>query len=703
MILLPTALECRVKPLYFGDMDSEHPISHLQGSMCAIAADADDVQDFQPESFLILVVDDIAQNRLLVGSILDEVGYATTFASHGLQALERVRHTIPDLILLDLMMPEMDGLEVCRRLKAQPETANIPIIFLTASRDTLPLVEAFELGAADYLTKPFEKLELLARVRHHLELRHTRLTLEATLEALTQARDEALEAAYIKSQFLANMSHEIRTPMNAVLGITELLQMTHLDEQQQDLLQTLKNSGESLLVIINDILDFSKLEAGEVKLEQRAFSLQSLVRDIQNLFSAPCQTRNLWLKTDCDLRIPTKIQGDVFRLRQVLSNLINNALKFTHKGGVKVCIVPCNDRPSTDHLWLRFEITDTGIGIAPEDQDRLFQSFTQVDISHTRKYGGTGLGLAICKQLTNLMGGEIGCCSDVGQGSTFWLELPFDRALVEEGDEVSHAFPQLDGAVDFSQGKILCVEDNLVNQKVLRRQLALLGCDPICVNNGKEALARLEREAFDVVFMDCQMPVLDGFQTTLQLRRWEQETQRKHTTVVGLTAYSLQEDRDRCLAVGMDDYLSKPVSLEDLQGALKRWYRPLESLPRMITAAPAAVISPPEGVDWSYFHELTDGDRDLQGDLLTTLLEDVHLDIEYLTQAAQSHDFTRVYQIGHRWKGVGSTIGLFALARCGDVLEQASDRQDWSMVLSQRHHAQEILQAVQQFLETLQS
>lgn len=562
------------------------------------------MQPFNPADFLILVVDDIHQNLQVLSSILDEVGYCTTFATDGQQALDRVKTAKPDLILLDMMMPEMDGLEVCDRLKADPETQEIPVVFLTASQESNHLLQAFEKGAVDYVTKPFNTRELLARVRNHLELKHTKDELNHTLKELVESRDAAIKSAQIKTQFLANMSHEIRTPMNAVLGMTELLLETDLNSQQIDYVKTLKASGDNLLFIINEILDYSKLESGGMTLGNEEFNLRDNLGELKKIFQASIGNKPITFLLNVDQKIPELIKGDDHRLRQILINLISNAIKFTDRGTIEVNVIfdtfftPHNIAELTENprnllvnspgkkIQLIIEVEDTGIGIQPEDKSKIFKSFFQADSSSTRQYAGTGLGLAICQQLVELMNGKIGVESELGKGSKFWFTAIFeccssefgknsiDRAQCINSSEITDPRQTVNLVTQkkpLETLKILVVEDTKINQKVVLQQLKRLNCTADCVNNGQEALDRLESANYDIVLMDCQMPVLDGYSATQQIRQKECQTEKLRTVVIGLTAYAMKGDREKCLTAGMDDYLSKPVSMNDLLAMLKKW------------------------------------------------------------------------------------------------------------------------------------
>jgi CheY-like chemotaxis protein/HPt (histidine-containing phosphotransfer) domain-containing protein len=646
------------------------------------------VEQFTPEKFLVLVVDDISRNIQVVVDILDDLGYATTFATSGKQALERVETAKPDLILLDLMMPEIDGIEVCKILKSNPEYLDIPVIFLTASHETEHLLQAFEAGAVDYITKPFNAPELVARVHTHLELKQTRDNLGKTLIELKQSREEALEAARIKSQFLANMSHEIRTPMNAVLGMTELLLKTPINEQQLDFLQTLKSSGEDLLMIINDILDFSKLEAGEMRLEKKEFGLKNVIEQIFNLLGPQVANKKIQLSYEISSDTPTFLIGDASRLRQILLNLLGNGIKFTDQGKVYLKISLKNIRHENESLaTLHFMIQDTGIGIDSQNQKKLFQSFSQIDNSSTRQYGGTGLGLAICKQLVQLMEGQIGVDSVINQGSSFWFTATFKLStneMIEE--EVLARLPIAnieEKAPDFHYDKLLIVEDTLINQKVLLNQLQLLGYQADCVRNGQEALEILADLDYDLIFMDCQMPILDGYKTTETLREWEAKdsnSQPYHRTIIGLTAYAMQGDREKCLASGMDDYLSKPVSIENLALILNKWLNNSRQKSLNLTLQDLANNSSISSSntttleldlwDVQRFYEVIGGDREFGESIMTMFLEDVEIYLREMKTYFQDQDSKNLASKAHQIKGSASNLGLIKLAELAHQLEK---------------------------------
>ncbi len=387
---------------------------------------------------------------------------------------------------------------------------------------------------------------------------------------LLQARDAALEAARLKAEFMANISHEIRTPLNAIVGFTDLLLDTALSVQQREMLSSVQSSSHALLALVNDVLDFSKLSAGKLELEALVFDPRAMVDEVLAMFSTDARLKGIELEACIDAAVSGVVIGDPRRLRQVLSNLIGNAVKFTERG--KVCVRVGVERRQDADVSIAFSVEDTGPGIPIHAQPRLFEPFTQADASMTRRFGGTGLGLAIAANLVRHMGGTIAVRSEPGAGSTFYFTVDLKEAVEPPVQTRSSDLPP-SATATLRALRILLAEDNVINQKVALSQLAKLGCQADVAANGYEALQALEKVDYDLILMDCQMPEMDGYKATAEIRRAERAQPGRHVVIIAMTANAMEGDRERCLAAGMDDYLAKPVTIARLSEVLVRAVR----------------------------------------------------------------------------------------------------------------------------------
>ncbi|MDM8537496.1 response regulator [Desulfobacterales bacterium HSG17] len=750
---------------------------------------------------IIFVIDDKLENLQVLSEMLERNGYNVRGAPDGTTGLKMINTSLPDLILLDICMPGMNGYDVCSCLKDNEKTRDIPVIFISALGETIDKIRAFNIGGVDYITKPFQVEEVLVRVKTHLHIRKMQFCLQEKNKELRHAKEAAEASSLARSAFLANMSHEIRTPMNAISGFTSLALKNGLTHDQRDYLSKIQNASNSLLDIINDILDFSRIESEKLKIIKKEFRVQDIIEEIADMFAIQAAEKGIEMIIGISWNVPPVLFGDPGRIRQILVNLTQNALKFTDSGEIFIYI-GC-EKEKNDTLLLSFMVKDTGLGIPADKHKMIFSSFSQVDDSTTREYSGTGLGLAICRQLTELMNGDIRVESEPGKGSIFVCTIPFqkpdtsagslyfyDHALrglkvliaddnqsatrvikdmvlsfgmdaetacsgaealerlksaaaaenpfqvliidwkmpgldgiavtesIRNNPELSHIHiilisgfaeeQEISSAIEtginvflskpvkpsvlyetimrildkkpvdlksrstgeqFHENglkgvRILVAEDNEINQEVIEKILNGEGVSTDIANNGREALEAVKSKEFDGVIMDVQMPVMNGYEATKKIRKFD-----KDIPIIAMTAYAMQGDREKCLKAGMDDYISKPVDPDLLYGVLMKWIRPMARLTKNPIGKKSYDFDPVDGIDVHSALDRLRGDRSLFRKLLMNFAKKWSDLPQKIYKALDRGNLEQVRILAHSLKGMAGNLSALELEKAAKELE----------------------------------
>jgi len=556
---------------------------------------------------MVLLVDDQA----LVGESLrrqfaHQPDIDFHFCADAAAALGQARRIQPTVILQDLVMPGVDGLDLVRQYRADPILKDVPVLVLSVREEPETKGSAFAAGANDYLVKLPSPVEMQARIRYHSAAYLAQKDRDEAMRALRESQRELLDsntalislnqklevATRAKSEFLAMMSHEIRTPLSGVLGFSDLLAESALTEDQRGYVETIRSSGRALLTVINDILDFSKIEAGKLSIENENFELARCIQESCELFLPNARDHATSLEWEVAADVPGWVEGDSMRLRQVISNLVSNAVKFTRSGSIEVLAergdplelsrVSGRFFPPAEEgsFYLRMSVTDTGVGVPEDKAGQLFRTFDQLDPSTARKFGGSGLGLTICRRLCQLMGGEIWLAERKSVGSEFVFMVKLQEGCIPEGgvrDLISR--PDVEVAKCLAKTKVVVAEDNKANAALMAAMLRKFGVSARMVTNGAMALETVVEDGANLVFMDVQMPELDGLEATRAIRAREREAQLPPCHIIALTAEAMQGDAERCFAAGMNDYLAKPLKVSELAAALARYCSSRPSLP----------------------------------------------------------------------------------------------------------------------------
>ncbi|MBI5653997.1 MAG: response regulator [Chloroflexi bacterium] len=605
----------------------------------------------------ILVVEDSRTEAMRARLILERAGYQVLLAADGKDGLTKAVAEKPDVILLDALMPQMSGFEACGKLKIDPQTSHIPVILLVSNGEATDLPSGP--GLECLLAKPYDPALLVTKVQTFA----TRgVASPENQDALTRARREIQNAQQARSDFLANMSHELRTPLHEIIGMTELVIATDLTAEQHQYINTARAASNALLSLINDVIEFSELEAGQLGLEERPFDLSEPIERALEIMRARAGDKGLELALTRGAQVPKQLIGDANRLRQVLANLVANAIKFTDAGKISIRV---DAEPVNAHqVELHFRVSDTGIGIPQDRQELIFEPFQQSDSSATRRYGGLGVGLALAKQLVRLLGGRIWVASQPGEGSVFHFTVKMQMPA-----QVAPVIAPVAGKTWPRALRILVAEDSPTNQLIAKSSLSKAGHAITLAANGVQAVKQFQAahenaQPFDLVLMDVAMPEMDGLDATRAIREKEKSL-GGHLPIVAMTAFATKEYQSKCIEAGMDAYVTKPVRIEELN----------KTLEPLMMREPAATESP---VNLRDALEVVGDDVDILRDAVASSLSEVPEQLQQLKEAMTKQDASGVEAKAHRLKGVMGNLGGSQACAVGQCLETMGEQRNLS-------------------------
>jgi signal transduction histidine kinase/HPt (histidine-containing phosphotransfer) domain-containing protein len=648
----------------------------------------------------ILIAEDSPTQAELLKHTLERQGYRATIAVNGRLAIDAARADKPTMLISDVLMPEMNGYDLCRQFKADPDLKNVPVILLTTLADPQDVIRGLECRADNFIVKPYDEHNLLARIQFMLinsEIRdtnHTAIGVEvffngqkhfitadrlnilnlllSTYETavvrnqeLARARDDLHAANRAKSDFLANMSHEIRTPMTAILGYADMLLDPETSATDRvDHVRVIRHHGEHLLTILNDILDFSKIEAGKLSVENIDVDPRQIVGDVLSLMRVRAMEKKLKLFVTYATPIPQTIKSDPTRLRQILINLVGNSIKFTEAGSVQLVLGLTSEKAHEPRLEI--SVIDTGIGMTPEQAKNVFTPFQQADTSTTRRFGGTGLGLTICRRLAAMLGGDITLQTQAGKGSCFGVTIctgDLNGVPLLQGEyeaiKPQEALTQSPPTVQFS-GRVLLAEDGIHNQRAISFYLKKAGVEVAVAPNGRiaceMAIKALAANPFDVILMDMQMPEMDGYEAAMSLRQ-----QGYTRPIIALTAHAMSHDRDRCIKAGCTDYLAKPIDRKQLIATLGTYLK-LATSPPETTATPPMHKSEP-------LRSTATADAEFTQKFLPDFIADLPTKVHQMGNLLNESNFEELARVTHQLKGAAGVYGFMSITDAAGRVE----------------------------------